>query len=73
MELRWRLEDADELWIFASELQGPVALAIAKLDDTERQRVRAAIEERAAEFATGDGRAPRAVHQRCRPRMGAVN
>jgi SAM-dependent methyltransferase len=55
MELGFRFEDADELWVFASELQGPVALAIAKLDDAERHDVRAAIEERAAEFATGDG------------------
>jgi SAM-dependent methyltransferase len=55
MELSLRFEDADELWVFASELQGPVALAIARLDDAERQDVRAAIEERAAEFATGGG------------------
>jgi SAM-dependent methyltransferase len=38
MELRWRLDGPDELWTFASELQGPVALAIARLDRHERTR-----------------------------------
>lgn len=52
MELRWRFESAEELWIFASELQGPVALAIGKLDERER---RAVIEERASESAEEDG------------------
>ena len=55
MEVSWRLEDVDELWIFASELQGPVALAIGQLSDPEQQDVRAAIKERAAAFADGGG------------------
>jgi SAM-dependent methyltransferase len=55
MELRWRFEDSDELWILASELQGPVALTIATLEAEQQEAVRAALEERAAEFATGDG------------------
>jgi ubiquinone/menaquinone biosynthesis C-methylase UbiE len=55
MELRWRFEDSDELWILASELQGPVALTIATLEEEQQRTVRAALEERAAEFATGDG------------------
>jgi SAM-dependent methyltransferase len=40
LALSWRLEDADELWIFVSELQGPVAVAIGKLEDEERVRRR---------------------------------
>ena len=55
MELRWRFESSDELWILASELQGPVALAIAKLKEEQQRGVRVALEERAAEFATGGG------------------
>ena len=55
MELSWRFDGSDELWIFASELQGPVALAIEKLDDEERRAVRVAIEERASQFATDGG------------------
>jgi hypothetical protein len=55
MELRWRVDNSDELWILASELQRPVALAIAKLEEGEQRAVRVALEERAAEFATGDG------------------
>jgi ubiquinone/menaquinone biosynthesis C-methylase UbiE len=55
MELRWRFDGPDELWTFASELQGPVALAIARLDWHERRQVRAALEERAAAFAPISG------------------
>jgi len=55
MELSWRFDGSDELWIFASELQGPIALAIEKLDDEERRAVRVAIEERASQFATDGG------------------
>jgi SAM-dependent methyltransferase len=55
MELAFRFENADELWIFASELQGPVALAIAGLDEPERIEIRSAIVERASDFATGIG------------------
>jgi len=55
MALSWRLEDADELWIFVSELQGPAAVAIGKLEDDERLKMRALIEERASAFAAGDG------------------
>jgi ubiquinone/menaquinone biosynthesis C-methylase UbiE len=55
MELPWRFESSDELWILASEMQGPVAAAIATLDEEQQRAVRAAIEERAAEFAAGDG------------------
>jgi ubiquinone/menaquinone biosynthesis C-methylase UbiE len=55
MELSWRLHGPDELWTLASELQGPVALAIAQLAEDERQGVRAALERRAAEFAIDGG------------------
>jgi ubiquinone/menaquinone biosynthesis C-methylase UbiE len=55
MELTWRYNSADELWIFVSELQGPVALAIAKLDEAQRESVRSEIEERAAPFAADGG------------------
>jgi hypothetical protein len=69
MELRWRCDGPDELWTFASELQGPVALAIARLDWHERRQVRAALEERAAAFATSSATSSRDVHQRhCRLR-----
>jgi ubiquinone/menaquinone biosynthesis C-methylase UbiE len=55
MELTWRLHGPDELWTLASELQGPIALAIARLAEEERRAVRAALERRAAEFATDGG------------------
>jgi hypothetical protein len=54
MELSWRLEDADELWIFVSELQGAVAVALGKLEDEERLALPAVIEEPSA-FAASDG------------------
>jgi ubiquinone/menaquinone biosynthesis C-methylase UbiE len=55
MEVPWRFESSDEFWTFVSELQGPVAVAISKLDERGRRRARAAIEERASEFATNGG------------------
>jgi ubiquinone/menaquinone biosynthesis C-methylase UbiE len=55
MEVPWRFESSDELWMFASELQGPVAVAISKLEERGRSRARAAIEERVSAFATDGG------------------
>lgn len=42
----YRFADPDELWLYVSELLGPVSAAIAGLGETERQAVRAAVEER---------------------------
>jgi len=47
MPVSYRFADSKQLWFFISELRGPVALALARLDDAERDAVRAAIEERA--------------------------
>lgn len=55
MTVSYRFDDTDDLWTFASELQGPIALAIDKLDEHERRAVRSAIEERAAAFRVGNG------------------
>jgi ubiquinone/menaquinone biosynthesis C-methylase UbiE len=55
MAIVFRFEDAESLWIYASELQGPIALAIAKLADEERRVVRAAIEEGYATFRKNGG------------------
>ena len=43
----------EELWFFVSELRGPVALALAKLDEDERASVRAEIERRAQRVGEG--------------------
>jgi SAM-dependent methyltransferase len=42
----YRFADADELWLYVSELLGPVAATIAGLGEAERQAVRGAVEER---------------------------
>jgi SAM-dependent methyltransferase len=42
----YRFADADELWLYASELLGPVSAAIARLDADERRAVRAELERR---------------------------
>jgi ubiquinone/menaquinone biosynthesis C-methylase UbiE len=55
MAIAFRFDDADSLWAYTSELQGPIALAIAKLDDEECQLVRAAIEEGYATFRKNGG------------------
>jgi SAM-dependent methyltransferase len=49
----YRFADPDELWFFVSELRGPVALALADLDETERGAVRSAIEERTPQRQDG--------------------
>jgi len=55
MPIAFRFDDADSLWAYTSELQGPIALAIAQLDDEERKAVRAAIEEGFAAFRENGG------------------
>ena len=55
----FRFDDGDSLWAYVSELQGPIALAIAGLDNQERRAVRAALEQRYAAFhETGGYRLP---------------
>jgi ubiquinone/menaquinone biosynthesis C-methylase UbiE len=55
MEIGFRFDDGASQWAYVSELQGPIALAIAKLDDEERQAVRAAIEDGYAAFREDGG------------------
>jgi SAM-dependent methyltransferase len=47
LPMQYRFADADELWAFASELRGPIALAIERLGDAEQAAVRAELEARA--------------------------
>ena len=54
-EIGFRFDDGDSLWAYVSELQGPIALAIARLDEEERERIRAALEERYAAFRENGG------------------
>jgi SAM-dependent methyltransferase len=53
LPVAYRFADSDELWFFVSDLRGPVALALAKLDEDERAAVRAEVERRADR--DGDG------------------
>jgi ubiquinone/menaquinone biosynthesis C-methylase UbiE len=55
MPIGFRFDDGDSLWAYVSELQGPIALAIAKLDSQERRAVRGALEERYAAFRENAG------------------
>lgn len=55
IEVAWRFESADELWGFASELQGPISAAISELGPEDQLDVRRELEERARPFAEGDG------------------
>lgn len=55
VEISWAFETADVYWGFVSTLQGPVAAAISELDEDQKLKVRRDIEERARQFATGDG------------------
>jgi ubiquinone/menaquinone biosynthesis C-methylase UbiE len=42
----YRFADAEELWLFVSELRGPVALALAELPEDERAAIRREVENR---------------------------
>jgi SAM-dependent methyltransferase len=53
MPVAYRFANTEELWFFVSELRGPVALALAKLDEDERAAVRAEIERRAEQVGEG--------------------
>jgi SAM-dependent methyltransferase len=53
LPLAYRFADADELWLYASELLGPVAAAIGALDEPEREAVRAELEARTPRSASG--------------------
>ena len=53
MPVGYRFADADELWLFVSELRGPVSLALDELDESERAAVRAEIESRARRTNAG--------------------
>jgi SAM-dependent methyltransferase len=44
LQLPYRFADAEELWLWASELRGPVAIALADLGEAERAEIRAEIE-----------------------------
>jgi SAM-dependent methyltransferase len=46
LAVAYRFADTNELWRFASELAGPVAEAIAGLDEAERTAVRIELERR---------------------------
>jgi ubiquinone/menaquinone biosynthesis C-methylase UbiE len=47
LAVSYRFASSEELWFFVSELRGPVALALDRLDEGEREAVRTAIEQRA--------------------------
>jgi ubiquinone/menaquinone biosynthesis C-methylase UbiE len=50
LPVAYRFADPDELWLYASELLGPVAEAIARLDPSERRAVRAELVRRVPEL-----------------------
>jgi ubiquinone/menaquinone biosynthesis C-methylase UbiE len=53
LPIAYRFADADELWAFAAELRGPIALAIERLDEPDRVAVRAELEARAERTPDG--------------------
>jgi SAM-dependent methyltransferase len=53
MSVPYQFVDADELWLFVSELRGPISLAIGKLPPEEQAAVRADVEARASRVAEG--------------------
>ena len=53
MPVAYRFADAEELWLFVSELRGPVALALERLPDDERAAIRGEVEKRAPRADNG--------------------
>jgi ubiquinone/menaquinone biosynthesis C-methylase UbiE len=53
IEIDWEYEDVDDHWRFTMELAGPLADAISKLDEDERESVRLAVREK-VEAAVAD-------------------
>ncbi len=53
LPVAYRFSGSEELWFFVSELRGPVALALGRLDQEERDAVRAEIEARATRVGAG--------------------
>jgi SAM-dependent methyltransferase len=53
LPVAYRFADADELWLYASELLGPVAAAISALDERERDAVRSELEARTPRSTSG--------------------
>jgi SAM-dependent methyltransferase len=63
IEVHHHYADRDEMWRRLSTVMGPIAVALGKLPDDERDAIRELIEERAEPFRDGDGYAlPGAVH-----------
>jgi SAM-dependent methyltransferase len=52
-DVAYRFADADELWLYVSELLGPVAAVVGRLDEAERRRIRALVEAAAPRSAGG--------------------
>jgi ubiquinone/menaquinone biosynthesis C-methylase UbiE len=55
IETPYRFAGIDDLWGWVGEMAGPLALAVRELDGSERESVRAAIEQRAEPFRLPDG------------------
>jgi len=53
LPMSYRFADDDELWAFASELRGPIALAIESLSEQDRARVRTEVKARAERTEDG--------------------
>jgi ubiquinone/menaquinone biosynthesis C-methylase UbiE len=47
MPVSYAFADASELWLFVSELRGPLSVVLGELEPWERERIRREIEERA--------------------------
>ncbi len=53
MPVAYRFTDPEELWVFVSELRGPIALALAKLPEDERAEIRREVERRTPRVDNG--------------------
>lgn len=55
VDLHYTFSDRDDLWSCVAEFTGPVSLALAGLDASQKKEIRAEVEARASAFYSGDG------------------
>jgi SAM-dependent methyltransferase len=55
LDVPFQLANFDELWRLPTELAGPIAVAVGRLSDDEREKFRGTLENNAENFRSGEG------------------
>jgi hypothetical protein len=55
VEVSWRFDDFDAYWRYVTELAGGIAMVLRTMPETDREAVRAVVEQAAGDFRTDRG------------------